>query len=546
MKESLNGFGPLLLAAIMVSGLGQPVCGVAHATAAKQSERIGTRAKCAWLDPQLSVARRVALLMHKMSIADEIRMIGGQGEGVLPYVGNILENRALCVPPLGLEDGPNGVGDRMTGVTQLPSGASLAATFSRKLAYEYGRVIGAEQRTKGAAIDLGPTVNIARDPRWGREFESLSEDPVLSSNLAVAEIGGIQSAGTMAQVKHFVVYNQETYRNTSEDNVIVSRRALQEIYLPSFRAAIRQGKVGSIMCAYSTVNGKDSCASRQLLSDVLRNQWDFDGFVTSDWSAIHDLAAAEAGADMEQPVTLFFGEPLQHAIAQGAIPRARLNTMVAPILYQMFRFGLFDHPRAGNPRSVATTRAHQMISTVVAEAGTVLLKNEGGVLPLSTSERIAVIGPGAAVQVAYGGGGSASVIPSATVTPLAGIEAAIGASGVSYTQGLPTAAQLKPIPSVVLSKPYAGTTCNASYSAILRPPETGTYIIGFTNGCLGTVTVAIDGRALINSAGASPTYQAAVHLEAGKSYKLTLSAALPVIDQSYKKASDAAAEGKSP
>ncbi len=511
MTKRSDGARSLAFAAIGLAGLGLAACGIANAD-------------CPWLNPHLSVARRVAMVMHKMTVSDVVKIVGADGM-THPYVGNMPGNRALCLPPLGFEDGPSGVADGVTGVTNLPSAAALAATFSRKLAYEYGRVIGAEQAAKGSAVDFGPTVNIDRDPRWGREFESFSEDPQLTADLGVAEIRGIQSTGIIAQVKHFAAYNQETNRNTPQDDVIVSQRALQELYLPAFRAAVLEAKVGSIMCSYATINGYYACESHQLLTDVLRGEWDFDGFVASDYGAVHDMSAAKAGLNMEQPFDHFFGAPLQQAVSQGEISRAALNTMVEPILYQLFRFHFFQHPPSGSIDAVVTTPAHQDLSTRVAENGTVLLKNDGHLLPLSTSTAIAVIGPAASEQVTYGGGGSASVISSATVTPLAGIEAAAGASTVTYAQGLPTDSQLTPIPAADLS-------ARQSHTATLTPPQTGTYIIGLTNdcGCYTSATLAIDGRTLIDDPGTPPaaTYSAAIHLDQGRTYVLTLTGPEPV------------------
>jgi len=175
----------------------------------------------------------------------------------------------------------------LTGVTQLPAGVALAATWDPSLAEQYGQVIGAEENGKGASANLGPTVNIDRDPRWGRSFEALSEDPFLNSALDVPEIDGVQSQDVESQVKHFDAYNQETYRNTPADNVIVSDRALHEIYMPSFDAAVTQGDAASVMCAYSYINGSASCNSSYLLTNVLNQLWDFQGFVMSDYGALH-------------------------------------------------------------------------------------------------------------------------------------------------------------------------------------------------------------------------------------------------------------------
>ena len=292
------------------------------------------------------------MIMQKMTVADEINIVEGQGSSQ-PYVFYVAGNPSLCMPPLGFEDGPAGVADGLKDVTQLPAGIALAATFSRDLALQYGSVIGAEQSAKGSAADLGPTVNIDRDPRWGRTFESLSEDPQLSAQIGAAEIKGIQGQRVMAQVKHFDAYNQETYRNSQADDVIVTDRTLHEIYEPSFATAIRDAGAASLMCAYSSVNGFYSCQSRSLLTGVLRNEYNFKGLVMSDYGAVHDLASALAGNDSEQPFNNYFGAPLMDAVLNRTIPRAVLNSMVEPIVAEAFRFGFFNAPPAGVPTAVA-------------------------------------------------------------------------------------------------------------------------------------------------------------------------------------------------
>ena len=224
--------------------------------------------------------------MSQMSLADEISMVEGHGTSN-PYVFYTPAIPALCIPAVGEEDGPSGVADGLTGVTQLPSGVALAATWDPSLARQYGTVIGAEEYGKGASVNLGPTVNIDRDPRWGRSFEALSEDPALNSALDVSEIEGVQSQDVLSQVKHYAAYNQETYRNTPADNVVVDTRAEQEIYLPSFNAAVTQADAASVMCSYASVNGAFACNNSYLETSVLRDQWDFPGFVTSDYGALH-------------------------------------------------------------------------------------------------------------------------------------------------------------------------------------------------------------------------------------------------------------------
>ncbi len=416
---------------------------VALATAPAGAAAAGVRSptpRCPWLNSAQPIAQRVAEVISQMTISDEITMVEGHGT-TNPYVFYMAGLPQLCIPSMGLEDGPSGVADHLTGVTQLPAGVALAATWEPSLATGYGAVIGAEQAGKGASVDLGPTVNIDRDPRWGRSFEAYTEDPFLNSTLATSTINGVQSQGVMAQVKHYDAYNQETNRNTPQDNVIVSDRTLHEIYMPAFEAAVKQAQAASVMCGYSLVNGSFDCQSRYLLTDVLKQMWGFPGFVTSDYGAIHDISAATAGTDMEQPFNTYFGAPLQTAVQNGTIPRAVLNTMVARILTEMFRFNLINQPPTGSTSATVTTPAHVALATKVAQDAATMLKNANSTLPLPRRNggTVAVIGPAASVAPTDAGGGSAYVIPSQTITPLQGIQAAVGSgTSVVYQQGLPT------------------------------------------------------------------------------------------------------------
>ncbi len=500
--------------------------GTAGAASAASSSSAPSAAGCPWVTSKAPIDQRVAQLMSRMTLSDKITLVEGHGSSN-PYVFYTPAIAALCIPAVGLEDGPNGVGDGLTGVTQLPAGVALAASWDPSLARRYGTVIGAEEGGKGASANLGPTVNIDRDPRWGRSFESLSEDPYLNSALDVPEIDGIQRQDVEDQVKHYDAYNQETYRNTPADDVIVSNRALHEIYMPSFYSAVTSARAASVMCAYSTVNGSSSCDSSYLESTVLRDQWDFRGFVMSDYGALHSTAGATAGTDQEQPENTYFGTPLLDAVKSGAIPMSTLNTMIAPVLTEMFRFGLFSHPRTGTPTTIVTTPAHQALGTQVAEGGTTLLKDSGGTLPLADSSSVAVIGPSASASPTSGGGGSAYVIPSSTVTPLAGIQAADPAA--TYTQGLPADTSLPAIPAADLSPAYpaGGTPYGGSYTGTLTVPATGTYVLAITNpcGCYTSAYLSLDGKELIDNPSTPPvhTYSASVHLTAGTKYTLAIS-----------------------
>jgi beta-glucosidase len=464
-----------------------------------------------------------------MSLSQKISMVEGHGTSN-PYVFYTPAISSLCIPAFGLEDGPAGVADGLTGVTQLPAGVALAATWDPSLSSQYGQVIGAEEFGKGASANLGPTVNIDRDPRWGRSFEALSEDPFLNSALDVAEINAVQAQGVMSQVKHFDAYNQETYRNTPADNVIVDNRALQEIYMPSFSAAVTQANAASVMCAYSMVNGNFSCNNSYLNNTVLRDQWGFPGFVTSDYGALHSTQGALQGTDMEQPENTYYGTALQTDVRKGTIPLSALNTMVQRILTEMFQFNLFSQPRTGSTSATVTTPADVAVATSVAEEGTTLLKNAGGVLPLSASGggTVAVIGPSASASPTYAGGGSAYVIPSGTVTPLAGIQAAAGAgTNVVYSQGLPTDTSLPSIPSSDLSPAYSATPSGGSYTGTLTAPQTGTYVLALTNpcGCYTSTYLSLNGQQILDNPSTPPvnTYSAAVQLTAGQQYTLSIS-----------------------
>jgi beta-glucosidase len=391
---------------------------------------------CPWVDSTAPISTRVSELMAQMSLTQKVDMMTGAGGS---YVGNIPAISSLCIPAMNLEDGPAGVGDGMSNVTQLPAPVDVAATWDTSAEQEYGQVIGAEQAAKGSTVDLGPTINIVRDPRWGRAFESISEDPYLAGQMGAADIRGVQSAGTMAQVKHYAVYNQETNRNTANDNAVVSTQAEQEIYLPAFQAATQQGAASSVMCSYSWINGTAACQNPYTLSTVLRQQFGYTGFVTSDWGATHSTAAsANAGLDMDMPGNDgFYGTALVNAVNSGQVSQSTINSAVSDILTEMFGFGMFDKAPSGSPSAVATNSTHQSDATQLAEEGTVLLKNSGSVLPLSSSEEsIAVIGADASTSVQSAGGGSAGVNSSGTVTPLQGIQAAApSGTTVTYNNG---------------------------------------------------------------------------------------------------------------
>ncbi len=521
-------------------------CALAPAANAPTASAAGTAPSCPWLDQSLPISMRVHMLLSQMSLADKITIVTGAGFSE-PYVFFTSGVPSLCIPAIGEEDGPLGVGDGLTGVTELPASVSLAATFDNSLARQYGQVIGSEEHGKGAMVNLGPTVNIDRDPRWGRSFEAFTEDPFLNSAMGVSEIRGVQSEGEMSQVKHLAVYNQETNRNTPADNAIVSQRALHEIYLPAFWAATNQAKASSVMCAYSTINGQFACQNQDLMNDTLDQRWGFPGFVTSDFQAMHStVQSADAGDDQEMPAPQFYGSALQTAVDQHQVSMSTLNQMVRRIVRELFRFNEFNNPPTGTTSTVVTTQAHQAIATRVAEAGTVLLKNSRNTLPLQANGggSVAVIGPAASTSPTDTGGGSAFVTAPFSVSPLQGIQAAAGpGTSVSYTQGLPTdtSPSLTAIPSSALTPMYMPTGNGGSYTGTLTAPETGTFVLAFQNpGSFSVTNLSLDGKIILANPGTPPisTYSVAVNLVRGQTYTLTLNGGGPSANLSWATPSD--------
>ncbi|MGC9221472.1 MAG: glycoside hydrolase family 3 C-terminal domain-containing protein [Solirubrobacteraceae bacterium] len=403
------------------------------------------------------MAARTSLLMAHMSLADKIaEMYVDPGAASGPYAGYegyVPPQPALCIPALVEQDGPSGVAYGAPDATQLPPEVSLASSWDPTLAYQYGALNGLEHLAKGIAVTLGPGVNIQRDPRWGRNFEMFSEDPLLTSVLGVADTEGIQSQGELADVKHFVVYNQETYRDTPLDNVIISPRALHEIYLPPFYAAATQAGAASIMCAYPLLNGQFSCQDPSLLQGILYGSWAFTGFVRSDGGANQStVASANAGLDQEHGSYYWDNGQLAAQVTDGQVGMATINQAVRRILNEMFRFNLFNNPPTGTQATPVDTPTTDQFALEVAERGTVLLKNQGSVLPLNaaTTGSIAVIGPDGSTAPLTAGGGSSHVSAPYVVSPLAGITNRLGAAGTvtSYagtdpTQAAATAAAAK-------------------------------------------------------------------------------------------------------
>jgi beta-glucosidase len=368
----------------------------------------------------LSAEKRAENLVRRMTLEEKIASLHGLGTREHQrYVPGVPR---LRIPPLVVTNGPAGIsaGDDpvQRPATALPAPIALAASWDRGLARRYGSAIGDEARSLGAGLVEGPDLDIARVPEHGRTFEAFGEDPYLTGQMGANEVAGIQSRGVIAQAKHFVGNNQETNRLTV--NAVVAPRVLREIYLPPYEAAIKGGRVASVMCAYNRVNGVHSCEDRWLLRDVLRRDFGFGGFVMSDFGATHSTAASvRAGLDLEMPRGQFYAAALRDAVRARQISVAAIDRLIARRFTAMIRFGLMQPNRTAKPIPV---KAHGAFARAAAERGIVLLKNAQRELPLDPRRirTIAVIGE-YGVGAHTGGRGSSRVNPLYTVNPVEAI-----------------------------------------------------------------------------------------------------------------------------
>jgi beta-glucosidase len=370
-----------------------------------------------WDDRTLSPDRRADLVLQRMTLDEKIRMVHGAGmigmSETEPAIvrsngggGFVPGIRRLGIPDLNMSDSAVGVaGSAEEGryATALPSALALASSWDERLAFQYGSLIGAELADQGFNVSLGGGVNLARDPRDGRIFEFLGEDPILAGNMVARIIDGVQSHHIIGDVKHFAANDQETGRMFADAHI--ATRALRETDLLAFRIAVRQAHPGMVMCAYNLVNGVYSCQDPYLLTQVLRKEWGFKGWVISDWGGAHSTArAALAGLDMEMPGDEYFGDGLERAVEDGRVPASRLDEMVHRILRTEFASGIIDHPPQ---RAVPDIFRGFATAQRTEEESAVLLKNSG-ILPLDahTVTSIVVIGSHADAGVLSGGGSS--------------------------------------------------------------------------------------------------------------------------------------------
>jgi beta-glucosidase len=403
LSMALLGASLLAIAgAVDARDTGRPTAKASAATDARvRAEAIVARMT---LDEKIALAHGLFPPMAAGKTANELIPSAGHIDGIL----------RLGIPLVRESDASLGVADQVEQrkgdvATALPSSLATAASFDVAIARAGGTMIGAEARAKRFNVLLAGGVNLTRDPWNGRNFEYLGEDPLLAGEMAGAHIAGVQSNHIVSTVKHLALNAQETGRMVVDARI--DEASLRMSDLLAFQIAIEKGRPGSVMCAYNKVNGDWACENRHLMTDVLKRDWGYRGWVMSDWGAVHSTAkAANAGLDQqsgqELDKAMYFAAPLKAAVQSGAVPAARLDDMIARYLTGLIETGAYDNP-VSTTAQTPPYAAHAEVAQRAAEAGIVLLKNDGALLPMTrTAKRIVLIGGRADVGVLSGGGSS--------------------------------------------------------------------------------------------------------------------------------------------
>jgi beta-glucosidase len=397
----------------------------------------------------LAAESKIAEALAALSLEEKVQLLTGRDFWSTWPIEKIGLRRIL------VSDGPSGVRgetwDERDPSLNLPSATALASAWDPDIARRYGAAAAVEARRKGVDVVLGPTINLHRSPLGGRHFEAFSEDPVLTADLAAAYVHGVQDNGVGATPKHYVANDSETDRFTVD--VRVGDRALHELYLLAFEKAVTQARAWLVMSSYNSVNGT-TATENELLETPLNSEWSFDGVVISDWTAVRSLAAARASQDLVMPGPDGpWGEALVQAVRSGQISAAAIDRKVARILTLACRVGALDGFAAASPAWVEDGIAFARHAAV---EGTVLLENRGE-LPWDSGalRSVAVIGDNAA-NARTQGGGSATVIPEYTISPLDGLRAALPGAEVSYSRGAVVQEGLIELPLAQMTNPVTG------------------------------------------------------------------------------------------
>lgn len=376
-----------------------------------------------WMNTSLSPDERAELVLKEMTLDEKLNLVHGNGMPGWPgpplptaHLGNggagfVLGVERLGIPFIQMSDAAYGVRSSASNgrySTALPSNIASASSWDPEAACSYGALIGRELRDQGYNMTLGGGVNLAREPRNGRTFEYMGEDPILAGTLVGNRIKCEQAQYVIGDIKHYVMNDQESGRN--EVNAVIGKRAMRESDMLAFEIGIDIGHPGAVMCSYNLINGDFACQNKHILTDVLKHDWGFKGFVVSDWGATHStVQSSAAGLDNEEPLPIFYGDKLKAAVQSGQVPISELDDHVRRVLRSEFASGIVDHPVQ---KAVVDVEAGFETSRKIAEQSIVLLKNQNNILPLDRNalHSIAVIGEKADFGM-ISGGGSAQVDP---------------------------------------------------------------------------------------------------------------------------------------
>lgn len=470
---------------------------------------------------------RIRALLAAMTVEEKAGMLAGTDDWHLRGIPR------LGIPSIRVTDCGHGVslcGDRASPATCLPTGIGQAATWNAALSERAGALLGRETRALGCSVMLGPKLNLHRHPLNGRSFETYSEDPLLAGKLGAAMVRGIQSQGVAACIKAVAANNQQKDQGTVSAEV--DERTLRELYLRAFEIAVRESAPAAIMTSYNRLNGDYTSESRWLITQVIKGDWRFPGFVVSDWRAVHGEAVYGAGLDLEMPGpgTLLRQDRVLAALADGKLTSADLDDKVGRLLGAILTYGQAED--AVDPRAALDAPEHRALAREMAEEGMVLLKNDGDVLPLDAARlrRVLVVGPNAATA-RLGGGGSASVTPFYAVSPLEGIrELAAGRFAVDHLEGCSLVGTMEPVRAGTLQaefwigeNPLGAPQATAEVDAIdvswgwaapcagiikgpfavryrgtITPPTTGRYRLAL-HAQAGAARMTIDGEAVFDA-----------------------------------------------
>jgi beta-glucosidase len=499
---------------------------------------------------------RIETLISQMTLEEKVSLLAGAD------MWHTVPVKRLGIPVIKVTDGPLGArgADMPDAPTSacFPGGSALGATWNPDLAERTGRALADEVKSKGAHILLAPTVNIHRSPLAGRNFECFSEDPCLTSLMAVAYINGLQSQGVGACIKHFVCNDSEFERMSISSEV--GERPLREIYLRPFQVAIREAKPWAVMSSYNRINGTYASENDYTLLDILKGEWGFEGIVMSDWFGTYSPQVPKGGLDLEMPgPARWMGEHALHAAKSGQLSEDKLNDKVRRLLRTLEKAGAFEHPDLQPERAIDKPE-HRQIAREAAGEAIVLLKNANNLLPLDADRKsIAVIGENA-MWASITGGGSVRVSPHYVVSPLDGIQRRAGKAQVSYALGCSVHRHLPRFPASWLTdgltvqyfanRELAGEPVRAEVThkmelvwfgdtlphvesndfsirltGTFAAPESGMYVLSLE--CVGKGRLFVDGQEFINLWDAGATHQnvagtAEIELVVGQSHELKI------------------------